>query len=111
MTTTYETIMIARQDLSAKQTEDLTNHFETVLNDNGGKAEKTEQWGLRSLAYRINKNRKGHYVLFYHTSPAEAMTEMERQMRLHEDVLRFMTVKIDEIPEEGSVMMKNADAA
>jgi small subunit ribosomal protein S6 len=107
----YETVFIARQDLSTNQVSDLTKLFETVLADNGAKLEQTENWGLRSLAYRINKNRKGHYVLFHFSGPADALNEMERQMRLHEDVLRYMTVKIDEIPADGTVMMKNAEAA
>ncbi len=107
----YETVLIARQDLSTKQTEELAKSFEDILSNNGGKVKNTEHWGLRTLAYRINKNRKGHYICFHTDTPSDALQEMERNMRLNEDVLRYMTVKIDEIPEDGTVMMKNSDAA
>lgn len=104
----YETVLIARQDLSTKQTEDLAKSFEDILKAGGAKIARTEHWGLRTLAYRINKNRKGHYVLFHIDGPSEAVHEAERNMRLHEDVLRFMTVRIDEIPADGTVMAVDA---
>jgi len=101
----YETVFIARQDLSDKQTADLTEGFTKIINDNGGKVANTERWGLRTLAYKVNKNRKGHYVLFHIDSEHAAVAEMERNMRLSEDILRYMTVRIDEIPSEPTVMM------
>lgn len=102
----YETIFIARQDLSAKQTEELAGNFAKIVNDNGAKVARTEMWGLRSLAYRINKNRKGHYVLFHIDGDNAAVVEMERNMRLNEDVLRYMTVAMEKMPEGPTVMMK-----
>ena len=92
----YETVFIARQDLSPQQVEQLAEKFGKIIADNGGKVHKTEHWGLKTLAYRINKNRKGHYVLFELDTPAAALHEMERNMRLSEDVLRFMTISIEE---------------
>lgn len=106
----YETVFIARQDLSAKQAEDLAKSFEKIAADNGAKVVRTEHWGLRNLAYRIKKNRKGHYVLFHIDGPSTALIEMERNIRLNEDVLRYMTVKLDEIPKDGTIMSK-AEAA
>lgn len=107
----YETVMIARQDLSSKQTEELAKSFEEIMTKNDGKVVNTEHWGLRTLAYRINKNRKGHYVCFHTDAPSEALQEMERNMRLHDDVLRYMSVKIDEVPEDGTVMVRGSEAA
>lgn len=107
----YETVFIARQDLSTKQTEELAQSFEKIIKDQGAKVERTEHWGLRTLAYRINKNRKGHYVLFHTDGPSEAIKELERNMRLNEDVLRYMTVRIDEIPADGTIMSKENQAA
>ena len=103
----YETVLIARQDLSEKQAKDLNDAFSKVLNDNGGNIARTEYWGLRTMAYKINKNRKGHYTMFHIDSDYPAVAEMERQMRLNEDVLRFLTLRIDEIPSENSVMMRS----
>ncbi len=105
----YEMVFIARQDISAKQVEDMANNFGKVVNDNGGKLKNTESWGLRTLAYKINKNRKGHYTLMHFDSPHPAVAEMERQMKLNEDVLRFMTVKIDDLPKGPSAIMKSSD--
>ena len=103
----YENVFIARQDISAVQVEDLTESFTKVINDNAGKIVKTESWGLRTLAYRIKKNRKGHYVMLNIDAPAGAIHEMERQMRINEDVLRYLTIKIDAIEEGPSVMMNS----
>lgn len=97
----YETVFIARQDLSAAQVGELKDKCCQTLTDLGGKIIKTEDWGLRSLAYRIKKNRKGHYALIESDSPAEALLEMERTLGLNEDVLRFMSIKL-EAPSEGS---------
>ncbi|MES2729902.1 MAG: 30S ribosomal protein S6 [Pseudomonadota bacterium] len=91
----YETVLIARQELTTKQVEDMTAQFSELLTKQGGKVLKTEQWGLRQLAYRINKNRKGHYVLIESDSPGAAVIEMERNMRLSEDVLRYMSIRLD----------------
>lgn len=104
---TYETVMIARPDISAQQVEQLNEHFTNLIKENGGEVKKTEYWGLRSLSYRIKKSRKGHYVLHNLDAPAPAVQEMERQMRLHDDVLRYMTVKVDELEEGPSVQMQS----
>ena len=105
----YETVFIARQDISAKAAEDLAKAFGKIVNDNGGEVKRTESWGLRNLAYRIKKNKKGHYTLIHSDAPAAAVLEMERNMRLNEDVLRFMTVRIDELPEGPSAILKSSD--
>ena len=105
----YETVFIARQDLSAAQVEDLTKMFSDILTTGGGKIAKTESWGLRALAYRIKKNRKGHYVLIESDTPPAALLEMERNMRLHEDVLRYMSIKLKELSKEPSPMMGGGD--
>jgi small subunit ribosomal protein S6 len=106
----YEHVFIARQDLSNAQAEALIEHFSQVLKDNGGDVAGFEYWGLRSMAYRINKNRKGHYVYLKSNAPAAAVQEMERLMRLHEDVMRVLTVRVDahEAGESAVVKSKNA---
>jgi len=101
----YESVFIARQDISAPQVETLAETFTKALEGHGGKVTKVENWGLRSLAYKIKKNRKGHYVLFNIDAPSEAVLEMERQMRINEDVLRYLTLRVDELEEGPSVMM------
>lgn len=105
----YESVFIARQDISASQAEALADTFAKAVTDGGGKLAKREIWGLRQLAYRIKKNRKGHYILFNFDAPSGAIEEMERQMRLHEDVLRHMTIKIDELEEGPSIIMRNRE--
>lgn len=105
----YETVFIARQDISAKQAEDLAKDFGKIVTSNGGEVKKTESWGLRNLAYRIKKNRKGHYTLLHIEGPASAVVEMERNMRLNEDVLRYMTVSIEKLPEGPSAVLKQSD--
>lgn len=105
----YESIFIARQDISAAQVEALSTQFAEVVKANGGSVTKTESWGLRTLTYRIRKNKKGHYVLFNLDAPAKAVAEMERQMRLNEDVLRYMTVKVEELEAGPSVMMRREE--
>jgi len=102
----YESVYIARQDLSAQQVEALTEQMTGIITDNGGKVEKTEQWGLRSLAYRIKKNRKGHYTQLTVDGPAAAIQELERQLGLNEDVLRSLTLRIDEIDMEPSAILQ-----
>ena len=91
----YETVLIARQELTTAQVEDLTKQFSDLLTKLGGKILKTEQWGLRQLAYRIKKNRKGHYVLIESDATGPAIIEMERNMRLNEDVLRYMSIRLE----------------
>lgn len=105
----YECVFIARQDISAAQTEGLTETFSQVITENGGSIANVESWGLRTLTYRIKKNRKGHYVLMNIEAPAPAVHEMERQMRINEDVLRFMTLRLDAFEEGPSAMVRNKD--
>ncbi|MBB4210277.1 small subunit ribosomal protein S6 [Rhodothalassium salexigens DSM 2132] len=102
----YEHVFIARQDINASQVETLISDFGKVIEDQGGKVAKSEYWGLKSLTYRIKKNRKGHYVLMNLDAPAAAVWEMERQARLHDDVLRFMTVRVDELEEGPSAVVR-----
>ena len=96
----YELMFIARQDLAPAQVEELTKGYEKVIVDNGGKVHFTDHMGLRTLAYRISKNRKGHYVLMELDTPPAALHEMERLMRLSEDVLRSMSIRIDELTDK-----------
>ena len=103
----YEHVVISRQDLSNAQAEGLVEHFGKVLSENGGKVVDSEYWGLRSIAYRMNKNRKGHYFLFKSDSDAKAVAEMERLMNINEDIMRFLTVKVKEHSNGHSVMMNN----
>jgi small subunit ribosomal protein S6 len=92
----YEHLLIARQDISAQQVDALATHLKTIVEGEGGKVEKQEYWGLRGLAYRIKKNRKGHYVLLNISAPGTAVAELERQLKINEDVLRYITVKVDQ---------------
>src|SRR5262249_1627761 len=103
----YENVFIARQDISSTQAEALTEQFANLIAEQGGKVTKKEQWGLRNIAYRIKKNRKGHYVLMNIDAPAAAVTEMERQMRINEDVLRYLTVRVDALEEGPSAMLQS----
>jgi small subunit ribosomal protein S6 len=105
----YEHVFISRQDLSSAQAEGLVEHFSTVLADNGGKVVEHEYWGVKTMAYKINKNRKGHYALLKSDAPAAAVQEMERLMRLHEDVMRVLTIKVDAHVEGPSVQMQKRD--
>lgn len=105
----YEHVFLARQDISSQQAEELVAHFKGILEERGGKVEKVESWGLKSLQYRINKNRKAHFALMNIDAPAAAVQEMERQMRIHEDILRYMTIRVDELEEGPSAMMKRND--
>ncbi len=102
----YEHIFLARPDLTAQQLENLIKDFTGIIESNGGTAAKTENWGLRSLAYKIKKNRKAHYVLFNLDGPAAAVNELERQERINDNVLRFMTVRVDEFEEGPSIQMR-----
>ncbi|OIQ25168.1 30S ribosomal protein S6 [Phaeobacter sp. B1627] len=105
----YEHVMIARQDLSNTQAEGLIEHFGAVLSDNGGKLVEQEYWGVKTMAYKINKNRKGHYAFLKTDAPAAAIQEMERLMRLHDDVMRVLTIKVEEHAEGPSVQMQKRD--
>jgi small subunit ribosomal protein S6 len=101
----YETVLIARSEITQAQADAVADAATTQLEADGGAVKKREYWGLRSLAYRIKKNRKGHYILLGLDAPPPAVQEMERQLTLNEDVLRFMTVRIDEISEEPSIIL------
>ena len=103
----YEHVFIARQDLSNAQAEGLIEHFGQVLKDNGGPVVGTEYWGLKTMAYKINKNRKGHYAYVRSDAPAPAVQEMERLMRLHEDVMRVLTVSVDKHEEGPSAVLQS----
>jgi small subunit ribosomal protein S6 len=105
----YENVFIARQDATPAQVEALTENFATVISQNGGTVGKREYWGLRSLSYRIKKNRKGHYTLMNIDAPAAAVTEMERLMRINEDILRYLTVRVEALEEGPSAMMRSRD--
>ena len=105
----YEHVMIARQDLSTAQAEGLIEHFSTVIADNGGKIVEHEYWGVKTMAYKINKNRKGHYALLKSDAPSAAVQEMERLMRLHDDVMRVLTIKVDLHADGPSVQMQKRD--
>ena len=101
----YECVYIARQELTAAQAEQLSKDLTKIVSSNSGEIKRQEYWGLRNLAYKIRKNRKGHYTMFHIEAPASAIEELERNMRLNEDVLRYLTVKIDKLPDGPSVMM------
>jgi small subunit ribosomal protein S6 len=105
----YEHVFISRQDLSSTQAEGLIEHFSTILSDNGGSVVEQEYWGVKTMAYKINKNRKGHYAFLKTDAPAPAIKEMERLMALHEDVMRILTIKVDAHSEGPSVQMQKRD--
>ena len=101
----YECVYIARQELTAAQAEQLSKDLAKIVSSNNGEIKSQEYWGLRNLAYKIRKNRKGHYTMFHIDAPSSTIEELERNMRLNEDILRYLTVKIDNLPEGPSVMM------
>src|SRR3954470_11205388 len=103
----YENVFIARQDVTTAQVEGLTELFSGIITAQGGNVTKKEYWGLKSLSYRVRKNRKGHYTLLNIDGPAAAVIEMERNMRLHEDVLRQLTVRVDALEEGPSAMLQS----
>jgi small subunit ribosomal protein S6 len=105
----YEHVFLARQDLAQAQVDALAENATKIIADNGGKVVKTETWGLRGLAYRIAKNRKAHYVMLDIDAPAPAMAELERQTGINEDVIRFMTIRVDAHEKGPSVMMRKQD--
>lgn len=103
----YESVIIGRQDLTTSQFETIVNEFISVIESLKGTIQKKESWGLRNLAYKINKNRKGHYMLLNIDGPADAIVEYERLMRLHEDIIRFLTMRIKSVDEKPSPLMSN----
>lgn len=105
----YESVFIARQDISSAQAEALADTFAEVVTNAGGTVSKKEYWGLRNLAYRIKKNRKGHYALLNIDAAPNAISEMERNMRLHDDVLRYLTVRVEELSDEPSPILKGRE--
>ena len=105
----YEHVFLARQDLSQQQVDELVERFKSVITEGGGKVGRVENWGLKSLTYRIKKNRKAHYALMDIEAPGAAIHEMERQMRINEDVLRYMTIAVEAHEEGPSAMMQKRD--
>jgi small subunit ribosomal protein S6 len=105
----YEHVFLARQDLAQAQVDALAATATEIIETNGGKVVKTETWGLRSLAYKIAKNRKAHYVMLEFTGPGAVVAELERQTQINEDVIRYMTVSVDEHEAGPSVMMRKGD--
>jgi small subunit ribosomal protein S6 len=106
----YEHMLIARQDISAQAVDALATHLKTIVETEGGKVEKQEYWGLRTLAYRIKKNRKGHYVLLNLNAPAKAVFELERQLKINEDVLRYLTVRVEAFEQSNSSRKREREA-
>ena len=105
----YEHVFLARQDVTAQQVETMVETYKGVIEAGGGTVEKIESWGVKSLAYRIKKNRKAHFTLLNISAPPAALAEMERQMQISEDVLRFMTIRVEELEEGQSVMLQKRD--
>jgi small subunit ribosomal protein S6 len=103
----YETVFISRQDISSAQVDALSDAMSEIITGDGGRISRREYWGLKSMAYRMKKNKKGHYVLLNYEAPPKTVREMERQMGLNEDILRVMTVRTEDLPEEASVVMAN----
>ena len=101
----YECVYIARQELTVAQTEQLSKDLIKIISSNDGEIKNQEYWGLRNLSYKIRKNRKGHYTMFHIDSPSSTIIELERNMRLNEDILRYLTIKIESLPESPSPMM------
>ena len=107
----YEHVFLARQDLAQAQVDALAETATKIVEDNAGKVTKVETWGLRSLAYKIAKNRKAHYVMLNIDAPAGVVAELERQTQINEDIIRYMTVKVDELETGPSVMMRKQERA
>ena len=105
----YEHVFLARQDLSPQQVEEMTTLYKGIIEQNGGKVPKAEYWGVKSLSFRMHKNRKAHFTLFNIDAPSAAVKEMERQEGISEDVLRFITIRVDALEEGPSAMMRKAD--
>jgi small subunit ribosomal protein S6 len=105
----YEHVFLARQDVSQQQVDALVEQYSGLISEMGGSVAKTEYWGMKSLSFRIKKNRKAHYTLMNIDAPSDAVSEMERQMGINEDVLRFMTIRVDDFEEGPSAMMRKSD--
>lgn len=105
----YEHVYLARQDVSQQQVDILTSEFKQLIEENGGSIGKTEYWGVKSLTYKINKNRKAHYTLMNIDAPSDIVAEMERRMRLSTDIIRFLTIRVDEHDNEPSAQMRKND--
>jgi len=105
----YEHVYLVRQDLTQQQVEAMTEGFKKVITDGGGKVGKVESWGVKSLAYRLKKNRKAHFTLMNLDAPSAAVKEMERQMGLNEDILRFMTIRVEALEDGPSAMMRKRE--
>ncbi|MGL4974088.1 MAG: 30S ribosomal protein S6 [Bosea sp. (in: a-proteobacteria)] len=105
----YEHILLARQDISAQQVDTLVETFKGIIENNGGTVPKVEYWGVKTIAFRIKKNRKAHYSLLNIDAPPAALAEMERQMAINEDILRFMTIRVEELEEGQSAMLQKRD--
>ena len=103
----YESVFIARQDISSQQVESMADELAGIITNAGGKIHKREYWGLRALAYRIKNNRKGHYIMFNLETDGATLKEYERIMGLNEDVLRFLNIRIEEVDEAPSIIMQN----
>ena len=105
----YEHVFLVRQDVSTTAVETMMKDYQKVIEGLGGKVPKTEYWGLKTLAYKVKKNRKAHYAFFHLDTPPAAVAEMERQMRISSDVLRFLTIKVEELEQGESAMMRKGD--
>ena len=105
----YEHVFLARQDLSPQQVDEMVETYKGIIEAGGGSVGRVENWGLKSLAYRINKNRKAYYALMDITAPAPAVAEMERQMRISEDVLRYMTIRVETLSDEPSPVLSRKE--
>lgn len=106
----YESVLIARQDLGQSQVNNIVSDLSNVIANNGGEVVRVDNWGLKNLAYRVKKNRKGYYVVLNIAAPAAAVAEYERQMRFNEDIIRYMTIKVDELSSENNGSANNSDA-
>ena len=107
----YESVLIARQDLGASQVNNIVSNLSEVIKKEGGEVVRVDNWGLKTLAYRIKKNRKGHYVIMNISAPATAIAEYERIMRFNEDIIRYMTIRVDEFSESVNAEEKETEEA
>ena len=103
----YESVIVGRQDITKNQFDKLIEEFSSIITEQKGTIKKTEYWGLKNLAYEINKNKKGHYCMLILETAPDTISEYERKMRIHEDVIRYITIKVDKFEEKPSIMMQN----